>query len=372
VKARGACDEYPDERFGDDGAEYVAHDRREAGQHVEGDVVGPSGEVGVRQRRLLVHIDDDALRREGAERRHGSIGLSRGIVDTAYAAVDTARESFVAIRNLVITASDMPQPRMRDVVKPAFSLDPEYAKSDVYKIDVAIQQYMDQAKSAIQSASFAGVNMIYRSKTEDVKASEQTFSFVIGCSGGKVQTMDVSAMDTLLLNDDFGTFPKTYPGEYNPEKTLFDGSDTIVAPGSFTPLGVYWYNIPVSNPVTGDPEACPIGSAYPLQALENHVVRLGSDRQGLYSNLVADIDQKIAAVTSKMAYVGSVQSSLAMYHEMNKDMTDTATEGIGRLVDADMEDTSVKMQALQTQQQLAVQSLSIANSAPSRLLRLFQ
>ncbi|MCW8057502.1 flagellin [Agrobacterium tumefaciens] len=278
-----------------------------------------------------------------------SLALAMGIVDTAYAAMETVRQSFVEIRNLAITASDMPQPGMQDAIKPTFSLDPEYAKSDVYKIDVRIQQLQDQAKAAMLSASFAGVNMIYHGKNEDVKASEQVFSFVIGYADGKVQTMNVSAMDTLLLNDDFGGFPTTFPGEFNPEKTLFDGSDVIDAPGSFTPAAIYWYNIPVSNPVTGDPEAYPVSPTYILQSIENHVVRFGSDRQGLYSNLVANIDSKIQQLTSKMAYVGSVQSALDLSDENNRKRIDAATRGIGRLVDADMEVMAVKLKALEAQ-----------------------
>ncbi|MDE8762575.1 flagellin [Rhizobium sp. CBK13] len=301
-----------------------------------------------------------------------SVGLAQGIVDTAYAGMESVLESFVEVRNLVITASDMPQPGMRDVVKPAFSLDPEYAKSDVYKIDQRIQQLQDQAKAAMVSASFSGVNMLYHSKTDAEKASKQVFSFSTGFVDGKVLTMDVKAMDTLLLNDDFGSFPTTFPGEFNPEQTLFDGSDTITAPGSFTPASIYWYNIPVSNPVTGDPEAYPVDQTYILQSIENHVVRFGSDRQGLYSNVVASIDNKIQQLTSKMSYVGTVQKSLEMYNEINSKMTDSVTSGIGRLVDADMEATSSKLRALQAQQQLAVQGLGIANSAPGNLIRLFQ
>ncbi|MHA4734390.1 flagellin [Ensifer adhaerens] len=301
-----------------------------------------------------------------------SIGLAMGIVDTAYAAMETVRQSFVEIRNLAITASDMPQPGMRDIVKPAFSLDPEYAKSDVYQIDVRIQQLQDQARDAMLAASFGGVNMLYHGKNEPEKASKQVFSFVIGYADGKVQTMDVSAMDTLLLNDDFGSYPTTYPGEYNPEKTLFDGSDIIDAPGTFTPAAVYWYNIPLSNPVTGDPEAYPIRPTYILQSIENHVIRQGADREGLYNNLVATIDKKIEQLTSKMAYVGSVQSALDTYDELNKTAIETATKGIGRLVDADMDKTSVKLKALETQQQLALQGLQIANTQPQIILRLFQ
>ncbi|ANM11311.1 flagellin domain-containing protein [Rhizobium sp. N324] len=300
-----------------------------------------------------------------------SVGLAQGVVDTAYAGMESVLESFVEIRNLVITASDMPQPGMKDAVKPTFSLDPEYAKSDVSKIDQRIQTLQDQAKAAMLSASFSGVNLLYHGKNEDEKASAQVFNFTIGYADGKVQTLNVKAMDTLLLNDDFGSFPTTFPGEFNPEQTLFDGSDTINAPGSFTPLGVYWYNIPVSNPTTGDPEAYPVEPTYVLQALENHVVRFGSDRQGLYSNFVANLDQKIQAITSKMAYVGTVQKSLEMYDEINNKMIDSATSGIGRLVDADMETTASKLRALQTQQQLATQSLGIANAAPGNLMQLF-
>ena len=45
---------------------------------------------------------------------------------------------------------------------------------------------------------------------------------------------------------------------------------------------------------------------------------------------------------------------------------------IGTLVDADIEEESTKLKALQTQQQLAVQALSIANSASQNVLSLFR
>ncbi|MGO6812212.1 flagellin [Rhizobium ruizarguesonis] len=301
-----------------------------------------------------------------------SVGLAQGVVDTAYAGMENVLESFVEIRNLVITATDMPQPGFKDVVKPTFSLDPEYAKSDVYKIDQRIQQLQDQAKAAMLSSSFSGVNLLYHSKTEADKASQQVFSFTVGYVGGTVQTLGIDAMDTLLLNDDFGSFPTTFPGEFNPEKTLFDGSDIIDAPGSFTPASIYWYNIPVSNPTTGDPEAYPVDQTYVLQSIENNVVRFGSDRKGLYSNVVASIDQKIQQLTSKMAYVGTVQKALEMYEDLNRKMIDSVTSGVGRLVDADMETTASKLRALQTQQQLSIQALGIANAAPGNLIQLFQ
>ena len=53
-------------------------------------------------------------------------------------------------------------------------------------------------------------------------------------------------------------------------------------------------------------------------------------------------------------------------------LSDAVTSGIGSLVDADMEAASARLQALQTQQQLGVQALSIANQAPQTILSLFR
>ena len=47
-------------------------------------------------------------------------------------------------------------------------------------------------------------------------------------------------------------------------------------------------------------------------------------------------------------------------------------QGIGNLVDADMAKESAQLQALQVQQQLGAQALSIANQAPQVILQLFK
>jgi flagellin len=53
-------------------------------------------------------------------------------------------------------------------------------------------------------------------------------------------------------------------------------------------------------------------------------------------------------------------------------LTDAMKTGIGSLVDADMEEASARLQALQTQQQLGIQALSIANQAPQSIMSLFR
>ena len=72
------------------------------------------------------------------------------------------------------------------------------------------------------------------------------------------------------------------------------------------------------------------------------------------------------------AEFGSAQGRIETQSEFVGKLTDSLKSGIGTLVDADMEEASARLQALQVQQQLGVQALSIANEAPSSILSLFR
>lgn len=84
----------------------------------------------------------------------------------------------------------------------------------------------------------------------------------------------------------------------------------------------------------------------------------------------------IEAMLKKLTGAGSVLGSLEKRNSMQADfldnLMDSIDRGVSRLIDADMEEASVRMNALQTQQQLAIQSLQIANSQPQALLSLFR
>ncbi len=84
------------------------------------------------------------------------------------------------------------------------------------------------------------------------------------------------------------------------------------------------------------------------------------------------IDAALASVVSATAALGSSQTRLTTQQDFMSKLSDNVTVGIGSLVDANMEEASARLTALQTQQQLAIQSLSIANQAPQNLLALFK
>lgn len=123
---------------------------------------------------------------------------------------------------------------------------------------------------------------------------------------------------------------------------------------------------------SGDPESVELDNVFMFQRIENHVMRFGADRKELYDGLVNRIDQKLDGLTSKMALIGSLQQALDLHEENGRKRINAINRGVGRLVDADMEETSARLQALETQKQLAASSLQIANSAQSMMLQLFQ
>ena len=87
---------------------------------------------------------------------------------------------------------------------------------------------------------------------------------------------------------------------------------------------------------------------------------------------LTDIEALIQTSIDAAAEFGSVQGRIEIQNEFIGNLTDSLKSGIGAMVDADMEEASARLQALQVQQQLGIQSLSIANQAPQNILSLFQ
>ena len=87
---------------------------------------------------------------------------------------------------------------------------------------------------------------------------------------------------------------------------------------------------------------------------------------------LGNIETLIQTSIDASASFGSDQGRIDTQADFVSNLMDSMKAGIGSLVDADMEEASAKLQALQVQQQLGIQSLSIANQAPQSVLSLFQ
>ena len=105
-----------------------------------------------------------------------------------------------------------------------------------------------------------------------------------------------------------------------------------------------------------------------LFGLDNIDVTTDSGADAALENIETMIQNAIDASAS----FGSAQSRIETQSEFVSKLTDSLTAGIGTMVDADLEEASARLQALQVQQQLGIQSLSIANQAPQTILALFR
>ncbi|MBO0132463.1 flagellin N-terminal helical domain-containing protein [Agrobacterium burrii] len=88
--------------------------------------------------------------------------------------------------------------------------------------------------------------------------------------------------------------------------------------------------------------------------------------------MVSFVDKQLQSMTSAAADLGSVKMRIELQENFVNKLTDSLDKGIGRLVDAEMNEESTMLKALQTQQQLAVQALSIANNDSQSILSLFR
>ena len=93
---------------------------------------------------------------------------------------------------------------------------------------------------------------------------------------------------------------------------------------------------------------------------------------GQISSALNMVQTALNAMTSMGSKLGSISSRIDLQTSFASSLSDSIQSGVGKLVDADMEQESSKLSALQTQQQLAIQSLSIANSSNQSILSLFR
>ena len=90
------------------------------------------------------------------------------------------------------------------------------------------------------------------------------------------------------------------------------------------------------------------------------------------STQAAAIATSLDNLNASLARLGTGSKSLEIHKTFVGKLSDALERGIGNLVDADLAKESARLQSLQVKQQLGIQALSIANSAPSAILGYFR
>ncbi|MFY0623546.1 MAG: flagellin [Pelagimonas sp.] len=125
-------------------------------------------------------------------------------------------------------------------------------------------------------------------------------------------------------------------------------------------------NITIANTATNEATGGTVGGSLELLSKIDVTTDNGSEAA------LGAIEGMIQGSIDAAASFGSAQGRLETQSDFVDKLSSNLKSGIGALVDTDMEEASAKLKALQVQQQLAVQSLSMANSAPQQLLSLFR
>ena len=217
---------------------------------------------------------------------------------------------------------------------------------DKDKVNKELTELKNQLNSISQSASFSGENWLYNDSTAAAGTKEMVGSFTRTSAGTvSIQTIDFDTSKSVLIDTK------------NANKGLLTVGVQVTQPsGTTTSTATYFlYNASSSTAATGS--EVKISSTTTDDNLEG---------------MIMAVDSTLKTMTDTAATLGAVNKRIETQSAFVKSLSDVIDQGVGRLVDADMNEASTRLKALQTQQQLGIQALSIANSNSQNILSLFR
>jgi flagellin len=338
---------------------------------------------------------------------NSALAQSQAVFDTATSAI-----------NSVITTINSIQTAISEAANPG---------ADIANINTTLASLSAQLTDAVNGASFNGTNVLNGSITTSASAP---MSFVSGfdasATGGTVSTINfqtqaltgsagagvtttavgpnitdqttvdslnaltpnvtvpaygadgiVSAGNTLVITSvalDGTTTATTYTGlDANGNPTTIAAATTAVdAAAATTPPTATAAGFSVSVATT--PPATATTGILTQGAFNLTSLGAGNTTQVSSANAAAmltAVGAALQAVTNYSATIGATQDRMTAASTLNSALTTNYANGVSALVDADMNTASTRLQALQTQQQLGIQSLSIANQNSQLILKLF-
>jgi len=243
-----------------------------------------------------------------------ALGLGKATVDVAYTALDKSIDVVTEIKTKLVAARE--------------------PGVDRGKIQSEISELQNQLQSIASSASFSGENWLkVDSSSANYNATKSVVaSFTRTSTGVSIGTISIN-IDNIKLYD----ASASASGILDKESTTTNGNVTY----SVTTL-----NISTLTDSTND-----------LADLEQ---------------IIGTVDGAISSMTTAASDLGAGKKRIDMQSDFVNSLMDAINRGVSQLVDADMNAESTRLKALQTQQQLGVQALSIANASSQTILSLFR
>ena len=255
-----------------------------------------------------------------------ALGLGAAKVDVAYTALSSAIDVVDEIKSKLVAAAE--------------------PGVDKVKINSELAELKKQLSSIAESASFSGENWLFNDTGAAAATASIVGSFNRSASGNvSIATLDVDVAAVVLIDttsDAGGILTKDIDADQ-----LLD-----------TPTGTVdnWFLIDAGG--TG--------------GTGTEITLSGSTTDAEVEAMIRVADEILNQLTDVASDLGAINSRVEMQETFVSNLMDSIDKGVGRLVDADMNEESTRLNALQTQQQLGIQALSIANSTSQNVLQLFQ
>ena len=251
-----------------------------------------------------------------------ALGLGGSMVDVAYTAVNTSIELVDQIKTKLVAARE-----------PGI---------DRTKVQSEISELQKQLAGIASSASFSGDNWL------SVDSSVSTYNASKNIVASFVRTGNTVSVQTITIDSSGMDLFDANTAATNAAAGILDGNRTT--------LGVL-DNTATTFSVSGLSISALTDSSTDLATLDSYI---------------KGADAAIREMTTAAGSLGAVKKRIGLQKDFVTNFISALDRGIGSLVDADMNEESTKLQALQVKQQLGIQALSIANAQSQNILRLFQ
>ncbi|MGV1790504.1 flagellin N-terminal helical domain-containing protein [Rhizobium sp. A37_96] len=260
-----------------------------------------------------------------------ALGLGSSKVDTASTAMDTVVSLLTQIQSKLVSAKE--------------------PGTDKDAVNADIQQLKNQLQSVTQSASFSGENWLYNTSQHPSTQQSVISNFTRG-AGGQVSltTIGYDSSQTLMIDT---ADPSRGLLTKNVDASTFDSSGTG---GSTTARNYYL--------LAADTGTTPAGGT--------EIAISSSTTDDQLTDMINVTNSLLKSATSADSTLGLMKSNIDDQSDYISKLSDAIKSSVGDLVDTNMEEASVRQNALQTAQQMGIQALSIANSMANKVLILLQ
>ena len=247
-----------------------------------------------------------------------ALGLGAATVDVAYTAIDQAKDIVTKIKDKLVAAA---QPGL-----------------DRAKIQTEITELQASLTGIASAASFQGQNWLsVDSAAAGFNATKNVVSSIT--RSGATFSVQTISIDTSTM-------------------ILFDANAAAA--------GIIDTN---RDAVTG--AVNPAGT-FSIAALDISVLTDSAADLAILDGYIKGADSAITEMAAGATALGAAKARIEIQQTFVRSLMDAIESGVSQLVDADMNEESTRLQALQVKQQLGIQALSIANASSQSILRLFQ